>query len=918
MKSNRQSFAMWLESLAAFFAVAAISPAFAQDKGWEQFPDGSVAQVTEYKGVKETPIAAFNEQNRRGPRQQRVVWNNPQPRQGGEDAQTSPMRHKSFKSESLETDYGYLILLPPDYEQATDRRFPVVYWIHGAGGSEWGGLTVGRPAYELMKEAKLPPMIVVAANCPSFLRPEVGDKTEAVLIKELIPHVDSTYRTIAKREGRILSGFSMGGGATMYLGFKYPDLFCGLVGIGSAIFDSNAGRRPGMEPKPTLVEKNADRIKGRTYLRMLVGENDGLVAVNKDFQQRAKKVGLDIPLDIAPGVAHNASGVIKSLTPETVFGYFATAFAEKRTEETAPARTRPREASESFSTEREQVGARDRSHLSWWSVFGTHYRLDPDNWLGTTRDYPRPNSVGFDADVTDLKPEGIDPVIGHFSGEPRYYDFRGAVERPSRGRAAMAPPQGRRGLDADAVDSLEMRQRKGQRQALPQGRRIDYREIILQGVKSDIDLIFIAGQVNARQEQRVKFLMDKKGVYYKDLLYALYSYCNTGELADRRTEIFWEIGNEPNSSQRFSLRDISGGEHVLGSPEHARDYVEYYLAPSVEALRAAAKNAYGDPGRVKVLMGSASGILRPVNQDFLEVLLNTTIKGEHAPTLAGKKAWEVIEALVIHYSVGDRHVLQTLYDKWIATGKIREFWSTEELGTRGRGDYAVALVAMRYLDFMTENDWGTPPRGRVIFWGDERAHWDGVTQGIWAEEKLGRFLRDWPLSNAKRDVFVDNSGHVEWYAVQADGNDGEKRFAVLVKSMQTPAGGLASIAIPSGGRQLNPNQVSIQAFKLFTDQKSEEFTPAIKITEKGVIVSFDPRWEMGMNEELLLLASVKRPASGGFLEQIKTNDKNGDDKGLHGEGERNKTLERPRRRPSPGRSPTKSQHCPVICDGGSP
>jgi endo-1,4-beta-xylanase len=49
---------------------------------------------------------------------------------------------------------------------------------------------------------------------------------EDVFIKELIPHVDKTYRTVANRQGRALEGFSQGGRGTVRIMFRHPDLFC--------------------------------------------------------------------------------------------------------------------------------------------------------------------------------------------------------------------------------------------------------------------------------------------------------------------------------------------------------------------------------------------------------------------------------------------------------------------------------------------------------------------------------------------------------------------------------------------------------------------------------------------------------------------------------------------------------------------
>ena len=81
---------------------------------------------------------------------------------------------------------------------------------------------------------KIPEMIVVLVNGmkDSFYNDSPDGKwpIESVIIKELIPHIDKTYRTLAHRETRAIEGYSMGSYGAAHLGFKYPELF-GIVGV---------------------------------------------------------------------------------------------------------------------------------------------------------------------------------------------------------------------------------------------------------------------------------------------------------------------------------------------------------------------------------------------------------------------------------------------------------------------------------------------------------------------------------------------------------------------------------------------------------------------------------------------------------------------------------------------------------------
>ena len=70
----------------------------------------------------------------------------------------------------------------------------------------------------------------LAGNTMYCDTPDGKYPVESVIMKDLIPHVDATYRTVASREGRAVEGFSMGGFGAAHFGFKYPEVF-GVVSI---------------------------------------------------------------------------------------------------------------------------------------------------------------------------------------------------------------------------------------------------------------------------------------------------------------------------------------------------------------------------------------------------------------------------------------------------------------------------------------------------------------------------------------------------------------------------------------------------------------------------------------------------------------------------------------------------------------
>ncbi len=234
-------------------------------------------------------------------------------------------QYKTFRSAVLGSNVSYLVWLPPGYEQTTNR-YPVVYWLHGMGGNQRGGATMFVPhVADAIKDGMLPPVIVVLVNgmVKSFYCDSSDGRVpmESVIIKDLIPHVDQTYRTLAKREGRIIEGYSMGGYGAGHLGLKYPDLFGTVVinagalidfeltpnGSGplSGVFGTDNERRIAEFPL-TLARQNADKLRNRTRIRIGCGSLDDLLPKNKALHDLLTELRIKHDYEIVPDVAHNS------------------------------------------------------------------------------------------------------------------------------------------------------------------------------------------------------------------------------------------------------------------------------------------------------------------------------------------------------------------------------------------------------------------------------------------------------------------------------------------------------------------------------------------------------------------------------------------------------------------------------------
>ncbi len=130
------------------------------------------------------------------------------------------------------------VYLPPAYHVQPERRFPVVYFLHGYTDSDdrWFGLVdhwINLPITldEAFASAALAEVIVVMPNAYTRFKGSMYSNSvttgdwETFIAEELVAHIDSTYRTLAQPQSRGLTGHSMGGYGAMRIGMQHPDVF---------------------------------------------------------------------------------------------------------------------------------------------------------------------------------------------------------------------------------------------------------------------------------------------------------------------------------------------------------------------------------------------------------------------------------------------------------------------------------------------------------------------------------------------------------------------------------------------------------------------------------------------------------------------------------------------------------------------
>jgi poly(3-hydroxybutyrate) depolymerase len=265
----------------------------------------------------------------------------------------------TFESAAAKARVSYHLFTPAAYGREAERRFPVVYWLHGSGGGLPGIPQVAARFARAIEAGKTPPCLVVFVNgMPDGMYVDWKDGSaplETVIVKELVPHIDASYRTLATREGRLLDGYSMGGYGAARLGFKYPDLFRAVSIMGGGPLQENlldaprAGRRRAMEvlervyggdpdyfrsvsPR-TLAERHADAIARGSLIRMVCGDQDGTFANNRDFHEHLERLAIPHTWTVLPGVDHDPLGTLEALG-DSNWAFFRQAFGE-------PAGSRP-------------------------------------------------------------------------------------------------------------------------------------------------------------------------------------------------------------------------------------------------------------------------------------------------------------------------------------------------------------------------------------------------------------------------------------------------------------------------------------------------------------------------------------------------------------------------------------------------
>lgn len=196
-----------------------------------------------------------------------------------------------YDSKSVGTRRKMQVYTPPGY--SPDKKYPVLYLLHGIGGDETEWERFAKPDQlldNLLADKKAVPMIIVMPNG----RAQKNDRAEGNvfaggpafaafeqdLLKDVIPAIESRYSAQADREHRAIAGLSMGGGQSLNFGLAHLDTFAWVGGFSSA---------PNTKPAAELLPDPAAAKEKLKLLYLSCGNKDGLIRISQGVHTYLKE-----------------------------------------------------------------------------------------------------------------------------------------------------------------------------------------------------------------------------------------------------------------------------------------------------------------------------------------------------------------------------------------------------------------------------------------------------------------------------------------------------------------------------------------------------------------------------------------------------------------------------------------------------
>lgn len=247
------------------------------------------------------------------------------------------VRERWYRSKVTGEWRRFFIYVPAGYDHSQDTRYPVLYLQHGGGEDERAWVIQGRVNHimdNLIASQAAKPMLVVmdqgyarrpdehAPSAPprELFNPKHGDPPpeafppelvrmfrtfEEVVLQDLIPYVDATYRTVPNRDNRAIAGFSMGGMQAFMIGLRHMDTFSAIGGLSGAGGFGNAQIDVSRYFDGVFADAEAFNAKmNLVFIGLGTQEPERILTSVRSYHRTLTKLGIEHVYYESPGTGH--------------------------------------------------------------------------------------------------------------------------------------------------------------------------------------------------------------------------------------------------------------------------------------------------------------------------------------------------------------------------------------------------------------------------------------------------------------------------------------------------------------------------------------------------------------------------------------------------------------------------------------
>lgn len=248
----------------------------------------------------------------------------------GQRPNQSKVEDGVFSSKVLGADRAYTIFLPKSYETDTNKKYPILYLLHGMTDTNRTWFDRGHVKDvmdQLTASGEASEMIIVTPNAGGRFEDNAwngyfdmpGWKYETFFYEEFLPYIESKYRVLADKGHRAVAGLSMGGGGATNYGQRHSDMFCAVYAMSAlmSIPESAAQRFDNPKDKFAILtlsvienscikyveEADEDRKKQLLTVNWFVdcGDDDFLLDRNIELIQAMHKARIPVQFRVRDG-----------------------------------------------------------------------------------------------------------------------------------------------------------------------------------------------------------------------------------------------------------------------------------------------------------------------------------------------------------------------------------------------------------------------------------------------------------------------------------------------------------------------------------------------------------------------------------------------------------------------------------------